>query len=74
MVNPIRLVSGAVTLPAHAAAAVLGTSVGIASTGARTTARVLGRVIEQLSGSAPRKKSRLAATASQASMCATFAR
>ena len=53
MVNPIRLVSGAVTLPAHAAAAVLGTSVGIATTGARTTARVLGRVIEQLSGSAP---------------------
>ena len=53
MVNPIRLVSGAATLPAHAAAAVLGTSVGIATTGARTTARVLGRVIEQLSGSAP---------------------
>src|SRR6478736_4929744 len=53
MVNPIRLVSGAATLPAHAAAAVLATSVGIATTGARTTARVLERVIEQLSGSAP---------------------
>ena len=51
--NPIRLVSGAVTLPAHAAAAVIGTSVGIATTGVRTTARVVGRAIEQLSGSKP---------------------
>ena len=49
--NPIRLVSGAVTLPAHAAAAVIGTTVGVATTGARTTVRVLGRVIEQVSGS-----------------------
>ena len=53
LVNPIRLVSGAVTLPAHAAAAVIGTTVGIATTGARTTVRVLGRVIEQVSGSEP---------------------
>jgi hypothetical protein len=52
-VNPIRLVSGAVTLPAHAAAAVIGTSVGVATTGVRTTARVVARVIEQVSGSAP---------------------
>jgi hypothetical protein len=52
MVNPIRLVSGAVTLPAHAAAAVIGTSVGVATTGVRTTARVVARVIEQASGSA----------------------
>lgn len=51
--NPIRLVSGAVTLPAHAAAAVIGTSVGIATTGVRTTARVVGRVIDQVSGSGP---------------------
>ena len=51
--NPIRLVSGAVTLPAHAAAAVIGTSVGVATTGVRTTARVLARVIEQVSGSGP---------------------
>lgn len=51
--NPIRLVSGAVTLPAHAAAAVIGTSVGVATTGVRTTARVVARVIEQVSGSAP---------------------
>jgi hypothetical protein len=50
-VNPIRLVSGAVTLPAHAAAAVIGTTVGIATTGARTTVRVLGRALEQVSGS-----------------------
>lgn len=49
--NPIRLVTGALTLPAHAAAAVIGTSVGVATTGARTTARVVGRVIEQVSGS-----------------------
>ena len=51
--NPIRLVSGAVTLPAHAAAAVIGTSVGIATTGVRTTARVVARVIEQMSGAGP---------------------
>lgn len=51
--NPIRLVSGAVTLPAHAAAAVIGTSVGVATTGVRTTARAVARVIEQVSGSAP---------------------
>jgi hypothetical protein len=52
-VNPIRLVSGAVTLPAHAAAAVIGTSVGVATTGVRTTARAVARVIEQVSGSGP---------------------
>jgi hypothetical protein len=51
-VNPIRLVSGAVTLPAHAAAAVIGTSVGLATTGVRTTSRAVARVIEQVSGSA----------------------
>ena len=45
--NPTRLL----TLPAHAAAAVIGTSVGVATTGVRTTARVVGRVIEQVSGS-----------------------
>jgi hypothetical protein len=50
-VNPIRLVTGALTLPAHAAAAVIGTSVGVATTGVRTTARVVGRVIEEMSGS-----------------------
>jgi hypothetical protein len=52
-VNPIRLVTGALTLPAHAAAAVIGTSVGVATTGARKTARVVGRVIEQVSGTGP---------------------
>jgi hypothetical protein len=52
-VNPIRLVTGALTLPAHAAAAVIGTSVGVATTGARKTARVVGRVIEQVSGNGP---------------------
>jgi hypothetical protein len=52
-VNPIRLVTGALTLPAHAAAAVIGTSVGVATTGVRTTARVVGRVIEHASGAGP---------------------
>ncbi|MBC2933971.1 hypothetical protein [Nocardioides sp. zg-1228] len=47
--NPIRLVSGAIALPAHAAAAVLGASVGIATTGALATARAVGRVIERAS-------------------------
>lgn len=51
--NPIRLVTGALTLPAHAAAAVIGTSVGVATTGVRTTARVVGRVIEHASGAGP---------------------
>lgn len=51
--NPIRLVTGALTLPAHAAAAVIGTSVGVATTGVRTTARIVGRVIEQASGAGP---------------------
>lgn len=51
--NPIRLVTGALTLPAHAAAAVIGTSVGVATTGVRTTARVVGRVIEHASGASP---------------------
>jgi hypothetical protein len=49
-VNPIRLVSGAIALPAHAAAAVIGASVGVATAGARTTARVVGRMVERASG------------------------
>jgi hypothetical protein len=49
-VNPIRLVSGAIALPAHAAAAVMGASVGVATAGARTTARVVSRVVERASG------------------------
>ena len=61
LVNPIRLVTGALTLPAHAAAAVIGTSVGVATTGVRTTARVLGRVIEQVSGAKPAPDARWAA-------------
>ncbi|QSR30279.1 hypothetical protein CFI00_07135 [Nocardioides sp. S5] len=51
--NPIRLVSGAVTLPAHVAAAVVGASVGVATTGARATAHLVGRAIERASGPAP---------------------
>jgi hypothetical protein len=50
-VNPIRLVSGAIALPAHAAAAVIGASVGVATAGARTTVRVVSRVVERASGS-----------------------
>jgi hypothetical protein len=52
-VNPIRLVSGAIALPAHAAAAVVGASVGVATAGARTTARVVGRVVQRASGAEP---------------------
>ena len=48
--NPIRLVSGAIALPAHAAAAAIGASVGVATTGVRTTARVVGWVLERRSG------------------------
>jgi hypothetical protein len=48
-VNPIRLVSGAIALPAHAAAAAIGASVGVATAGARTTARVVGRMVERAS-------------------------
>lgn len=51
--NPIRLVSGAIALPAHAAAAVIGASVGVATAGARTTARVVGRMVERASGAEP---------------------
>jgi hypothetical protein len=50
-VHPIRLVSGAIALPAHAAAAVIGASVGVATAGARTTVRVVSRVVERASGS-----------------------
>lgn len=50
LVNPIRLVSGAIALPAHAAAAAIGASVGVATTGVRTTARVVGWVLERRSG------------------------
>jgi hypothetical protein len=52
-VNPIRLVSGAVTLPAHVAAAVVGASVGVATTGARATVRLVGRAMERASGPDP---------------------
>jgi hypothetical protein len=52
-VNPIRLVSGAIALPAHAAAAVIGASVGVATAGARTTARIVGRAVERASGAEP---------------------
>lgn len=51
--NPIRLVSGAIALPAHAAAAVIGASVGVATAGARTTARAVSRAVERASGAGP---------------------
>ena len=53
--NPIRLVSGAITLPAHAAAAVIGASVGVATTGARTTARVVEWAVGRATGPSPQQ-------------------
>ena len=49
--NPIRLVSGAIALPAHVAAAAIGASVGVATTGVRATARLAGLVLDRPSGS-----------------------
>ena len=49
--NPIRLVSGAIALPAHVAAAAIGASVGVATTGVRATARLAGLVLDRSSGS-----------------------
>jgi hypothetical protein len=52
-VKPIRIASGLVQLPAHAAAAVAGTAVGVAATSVRTTARVVGWAVERVGGPTP---------------------
>lgn len=53
--NPTSLVSGVITLPAHVAAAAAGTAAGIAATGVRTTARVLGWAAGRVTGPAPQQ-------------------
>jgi hypothetical protein len=49
-VNPIRTVAGAITHPARTAGFVAGASLGIAKTGVRTTARVVGWAVERATG------------------------
>jgi hypothetical protein len=49
-VNPIRTATGLIQLPAHAAAAAAGTAAGLASTGVRTTARVVGWAVRRAAG------------------------
>jgi hypothetical protein len=63
-VKPIRIASGLVQLPAHAAAAVAGTAVGVAATSVRTTARVVGWAVERVGG--PTREQPPAQWASQA--------
>ena len=62
--KPIRIASGLVQLPAHAAAAVAGTAVGVAATSVRTTARVVGWAVERVGG--PTREQPPAQLASQA--------
>lgn len=60
--NPTSLVSGVITLPAHVAAAAAGTAAGIAATGVRTTARVLGWAAGRVTGPSPRQSPWAAST------------
>ena len=55
--NPTSLVSGVITLPAHVAAAAAGTAAGLATSGARTTVRVLGWAVGRVTGPPPRQSS-----------------
>ncbi|GAA1435040.1 hypothetical protein GCM10009641_30080 [Mycobacterium cookii] len=59
--KPTSLVSGVITLPAHVAAAAAGTAAGIATSGVRTTARVLGWAVGRVTGPPP-QQSRWAAS------------
>ncbi len=52
-VNPIHTAAGLIQLPARAAAAVVGTTVGVATAGVRTTARAAGRLVERIAGAGP---------------------
>jgi hypothetical protein len=56
-VNPIRTATGLIHLPAHAAAAAAGTAAGLASTGVRTTARVLCWALGRVGGPGPEQTS-----------------
>lgn len=55
--NPIRTVTGVITHPARTAGSVagatIGTSVGAAKVGLRTTARVVGWAVERATGASP---------------------
>ena len=53
--NPIRTATGLIQLPAHAAAAAMGTAAGVATTGARTAARVLGWAARRVAGTPPQQ-------------------
>jgi hypothetical protein len=57
-VNPIRTATGLIQLPAHAAAAAMGTAAGVATTSARTTARVIGWAARRVAGTPPQQSSR----------------
>jgi hypothetical protein len=61
-VNPTSLVSGVITLPAHVAAAAAGTAAGLATSGARTTVRVLGWAVGRVTGPPPQQSSWAAST------------
>jgi hypothetical protein len=54
-VNPIRTATGLIQLPAHAAAAAVGTAAGLATTSARTTARVIGWAARRVAGTPPQQ-------------------
>ncbi|WP_224280075.1 hypothetical protein [Nocardioides lacusdianchii] len=60
--NPTSLVSGVITLPAHVAAAAAGTAAGLATSGARTTIRVLGWAVGRVTGPSPQQSSWAAST------------
>ena len=60
--NPTSLVSGVITLPAHVAAAAAGTAAGIATSGVRTTARVLGWAVGRVTGPPPQQSGWAAST------------
>ena len=53
--NPIRTATGLIQLPAHAAAAAVGTAAGLATTSARTTARVIGWAARRVAGTPPQQ-------------------
>lgn len=55
--NPIRTATGLIQLPAHAAAVAMGTAAGVATTSARTTARVIGWAARRVAGTPPQQSS-----------------
>jgi hypothetical protein len=65
-VNPIRTATGLIQLPAHAAAAAVGTAAGLATTSARTTARVIGWAVARATGPSPQRPPRADGTTAPA--------